>query len=53
MAGGGVRRETIRDIHRRAGIRTFHTTGRSGPVDSGMLYRKSTVSMGLPSLSEY
>ena len=53
MAGGGVRKETIRDIHRRAGIRTFHTTGRSGPVDSGMLYRKSTVSMGLPSLSEY
>ena len=26
---------------------------RSDPLDSGMVYRKSTVFMGLPSLSEY
>ena len=31
----------------------FHTTGRKAPLDSGMIYRKSTVFMGLPSLSEY
>ena len=30
-----------------------HTTGRRAPLDSGMTYRKSTVSMGLPTLSEY
>ena len=53
MAGGGVRKENIREIHARTGVRVFHTTGRRGPVDSAMIYRKSTVSMGLPSLSEY
>lgn len=53
MAGGSVRKENIQDIHDKAGILTFHTTGRKGVVDSGMRYRKSTVSMGLPSLSEY
>ena len=53
MAGSGVRKENIRDIHARTGVRVFHTSGRRGPVDSGMLYRRSTVSMGLPSLSEY
>lgn len=53
MAGCGVRKETIRAIHERAGVRAFHTTGRNAPLDSGMLYRKPGVSMGLPSLSEY
>lgn len=53
MAGCGVKKENIRAIHAHTGIRSFHTTGRKGPVDSGMRYRKSTVSMGLSSLSEY
>ena len=53
MAGSGVRKENIREIHRRTGVQVYHTTGRRGPVDSGMVYRKRTVSMGLPSLSEY
>ncbi len=53
MAGSGVRKDNIQEIHDHTGITTFHTTGRKGPVDSGMVYRKSTVSMGLPSLSEY
>lgn len=53
MAGCGVRKENIREIYQRAGVRIFHTTGRRGPVDSGMVYRKAAVSMGLPSLSEY
>ena len=34
-------------------FRIFHTTGRKGVLDSGMRYRKQTVAMGLPSLSEY
>lgn len=53
MAGSGVKRGNIRVIHEKTGIRVFHTTGRKGPVDSGMVYRKTGVSMGLPSLSEY
>lgn len=53
MAGCGVRKENIRALHDRTGVRAFHTTGRSAPLDSGMLYRKPGVSMGLPSLSEY
>ena len=53
MAGSGVKRENILEIHRYTGIRAFHTTGRRGPVESGMRYRKEGVSMGLPSLSEY
>lgn len=53
MAGSGVKKENIREIHDFTGIRVFHTTGRGPAVDSGMRYRKETVSMGLPSLSEY
>ena len=37
----------------RAGLVVFHTTGRKDALDSGMRYRKQTVAMGLPSLSEY
>ena len=53
MAGSGVRRENIRAIYEKTGIRVFHTTGRRGAIDSGMIYRKEGVSMGLPSLPEY
>lgn len=53
MAGCGVKKENISAIHTDTGIRSFHTTGRKGAVDSGMRYRKAEVSMGLPSLSEY
>lgn len=53
MAGCGVKKENIAAIHAHTGIRSFHTTGRKGAVDSAMRYRKAGVSMGLPSLSEY
>lgn len=53
MAGSGVRSETIAPLHARTGVRAFHTTGRRGAADSGMVYRKEGVSMGLPTLSEY
>ncbi len=53
MAGCGVKKENIRAIFDGAGITSFHTTGRGEPLDSGMVYRKAGVSMGLPSLSEY
>ena len=53
MAGCGVKKWNIQQIHDRTGIVVFHTTGRKGVIDSGMRYRKQTVAMGLPSLSEY
>lgn len=53
MAGSGVRKENIHTIYGETGILCYHTTGRRGVLDSGMRYRKSSVSMGLPSLSEY
>lgn len=53
MAGCGVKKENIPTIHDGAGITAFHTTGRRAPLDSGMVYRRQEVSMGLPSLSEY
>ena len=53
MAGCGVKKWNIQEIHDYTGIKVFHTTGRKGALDSGMKYRKSTVAMGLPSLSEY
>ena len=53
MAGCGVKKWNIQEIHDRTGIVVFHTTGRKGVIDSGMRYRKQTVAMGLPSLSEY
>ncbi len=53
MAGSGVKSGNIGPLHDHTGITAFHTTGRRGAVDSGMVYRKAEVSMGLPSLSEY
>ncbi len=53
MAGSGVKRNNIRALYEKTGIRSYHTTGRRGSVNSGMVYRKKEVSMGLPSLSEY
>jgi copper homeostasis protein len=48
-----VKKWNIQEIHDYAGIKVFHTTGRKAALDSGMVYRKSGVYMGLPSLSEY
>lgn len=53
MAGCGVKKWNIQEIHDYTGIKVFHTTGKVGAIDSGMKYRKETVAMGLPSLSEY
>lgn len=53
MAGCGVKKHNIQMLHDYTGINIFHTTGQVAPLDSGMIYRKENVSMGLPSLSEY
>ena len=52
MAGCGVKKGNIQMIHDYTGINVFHATARK-TLDSGMVYRKESVSMGLPSLSEY
>lgn len=53
MAGAGINKENILELYNHTGIRVFHASARRGVLDSGMIYRKETVSMGLPSLSEY
>ena len=53
MAGGGVKSRNIWELYEFTGIRVFHTSGRRGTVDSGMVYRKNGVNMGLAGLSEY
>lgn len=52
MAGSGVKSGNIQALHVATGITAFHASGKQ-TLDSGMRYRKDTVSMGLPSLSEY
>ncbi len=53
MAGGGIAPGNIQEIHRHTGVRSFHTSGRKGPLPSGMRFRQPNVSMGLPGLPEY
>ncbi len=52
MAGCGVKSGNIQALHDGTGIRVFHTSAKQ-VVESGMIYRRTSVSMGLPSLSEY
>lgn len=53
LAGAGINSGNLQELHRETGLSAFHTSGRRGSVASAMEYRKDTVSMGLPSLSEY
>lgn len=53
LAGAGVKSSNIPALYAQTGVTAYHTSGRAGAVDSGMVYRKPGVSMGLPSLSEY
>ena len=53
MAGCGVKKWNIQEIHDFTGMNVFHTTGQKENIDSGMIYRREGISMGLPSLSEY
>lgn len=52
MAGCGVKSANIPALHAHTGITAFHASARR-TLESGMVYRKAGVSMGLPSLSEY
>ena len=53
LVGSGVNSGNLAALRRETGAQAFHTSGRRGTVPSAMRYRKDTVSMGLPSLSEY
>lgn len=52
MAGGGVGADVIRRLRPVTGGTSYHMSGKV-TLDSAMRYRKTEVSMGLPSLSEY
>lgn len=52
MAGGGVSAATVPMLLSQTPLTNFHMSGKK-VLQSGMHYRNSSVSMGLPGLSEY
>lgn len=53
LVGGGVSAELIAQFRGEfPGVRAFHLSGKT-VLDSGMTYRNSEVSMGLPGISEF
>lgn len=52
LVGGGVNADVIKELQPYTHSNCFHMSGKI-TLDSRMEYRKSEVSMGLPSLSEY
>lgn len=52
MAGSGVDAGTIRELQPYTGAHAFHMSGKTD-LESGMVYRKAGVSMGISSVSEF
>ena len=52
MAGSGVNVSTMACLMDEIDARSFHMSGKE-IVDSGMIYRKENVSMGIPGIGEY
>lgn len=52
MAGCGVNSGNLLRLHERTGVTSFHASAKQ-TAQSAMRYRKESVSMGLPSMSEY
>ena len=52
MAGGGVDASVIRRMIPATGASSYHMSGKT-VLDSGMVYRRQEVSMGVPGLGEY
>lgn len=52
LVGGGVNAEVIEKLYAVSGITSYHMSGKI-VRDSRMTYRKTDVSMGLPTFSEY
>lgn len=52
LAGSGISPENIDIIRQKTGITSFHMSGKRA-VDSGMIFRREGVPMGLPFASEF
>lgn len=52
MAGAGVTPEVIRTFRAQTDITAFHLSAKK-ILDSGMVYRRAGVAMGIPAMSEY
>lgn len=52
LVAGGVNAAVIDNLYRDDGLRAFHLSGKE-TLASAMAFRRSEVSMGLPSLSEF
>lgn len=52
MAGGGVDARKIRELIPATGAGSYHMSGKV-VLDSGMVYRREEVSMGVPGMGEY
>lgn len=52
MAGSGVNAEVVRQMAEKFSTLSFHMSGKQ-IIDSGMVYRRQGISMGLPGFSEY
>lgn len=52
MAGGGVDAGKIRELIPATGAGSYHMSGKV-VLDSGMVYRREEVSMGVPGMGEY
>lgn len=52
MAGAGVTPDVIRQFCEQTEIKSYHLSAKK-VVDSGMLYRREDVPMGLPVMDEY
>lgn len=52
LTGAGVTPEIIGKMYPETGLKEYHMSGKK-TLDSGMVYRNSRVSMGLPGISEF
>ncbi|MDO5416529.1 MAG: copper homeostasis protein CutC [Lachnospiraceae bacterium] len=52
LVGSGVNAETIACLMKEIPAKSFHMSGKK-VLDSGMIYRKEDVNMGIPGLGEY
>lgn len=52
MAGSGANAKVVRQMAEKFSTLSFHMSGKQ-IIDSGMVYRRQGISMGLPGFSEY
>lgn len=52
LAGAGINASAVKKLLKETNLIAFHMSGKK-VLDSGMIYRNPSVSMGLPGMSEY